>query len=80
MVSDRAISELSFANHSDLIEVLTTQPKLMDDLKHALGGRYDLVLQMLSVLENGPAVKAMTDHVVNLCRHSQQISSAMDTV
>lgn len=39
----------------------------MDDLKHALGGRYEIVLQLISVLENGPAVKSLADHIINLC-------------
>lgn len=46
----------------------------MDDLKHALNGRYELVLQLLSVLENGPAVKAIVDHVVNLCKTKLYLS------
>ena len=57
----------SFRNQSELIETLTTAPQVLENLRNALEGRYDIVLQLLSCLDDGVTGKAVVDAVLDHC-------------
>lgn len=53
-----------------LVDVVTSQPVLLDQLQAALDGRYDLVLSLLPSLESGQSSKQLVDAIVDSCARS----------
>ncbi|CAL1716907.1 unnamed protein product [Somion occarium] len=51
------------------IELLLTQPVLLDDLRKAHMGNYSVVLSLLGCLENGPMAKKLVDRIIDDCDH-----------
>lgn len=52
------------------IELLLTQPVLLDDLRKAHMGNYSVVLSLLGCLENGPMAKKLVDRIIDDCTYS----------
>ncbi|KAF9510295.1 hypothetical protein BS47DRAFT_1373349 [Hydnum rufescens UP504] len=51
------------------IELLLTQPMLLDDLSRAVRGNYGIILSLLGCLDHGPFVKKVVDAVIDSCDH-----------
>ncbi|CAE7136772.1 unnamed protein product [Rhizoctonia solani] len=60
---------LPSANTQSAIELLLTQPTLMDNLRKAHMGNYGLILSLLGCLEGGLHVKKLADRVIDSCDH-----------
>ncbi|KAG9104343.1 hypothetical protein FRC06_003389 [Ceratobasidium sp. 370] len=60
---------LPSTNSQSAIELLLTQPSLMDNLRKAHMGNYGLMLSLLGCLEGGLHVKKLADRVIDSCDH-----------
>ncbi|CAE6515835.1 unnamed protein product [Rhizoctonia solani] len=58
---------LPSANTQSAIELLLSQPTLMDNLRKAHMGNYGLILSLLGCLEGGLHVKKLADRVIDSC-------------
>lgn len=52
------------------IELLLTQPLLLDNLRRAHMGNYGIVLSLLGVLDHGLRTKRLVDRVIDSCAPS----------
>lgn len=62
-------SDLSSRHPSSAIELLTTQPTLVEQLRRAHMGNYQIVLSLLSSLDNGRSFKRLVDQVIDACNY-----------
>jgi hypothetical protein len=51
------------------IELLLTQPALLDNLRKAHTGSYGIVLSLLGCLDHGVRAKKLVDRVIDACDH-----------
>jgi hypothetical protein len=58
---------IELKSSSALVDIITAQPVLLDQLSAALDGRYDLILSLVSSLEHGQTSKQLVDTIVNAC-------------
>jgi hypothetical protein len=49
------------------IDLLADQPNLLDSLRKAHMGNYQIVLSLLSSLDHGRELKRLVDHVIDIC-------------
>lgn len=49
------------------IDILLTQPGLLDNLRKAHMGHYGVILSLLGVLDNGLKSKKLVDSVIDAC-------------
>ena len=52
---------------SAAIDLLASQPHLLEQLRKAHMGNYQIVLSLLSSLDNGRAIKRLVDTVIDAC-------------
>lgn len=58
---------LETKNPQSAIELLLTQPTLLDGLRKAHMGNYGIVLSLLGCLEQGPKAKKLVDSIIDAC-------------
>ena len=51
------------------LNLLMTQPALLNTLRRANGGDYGIIQQLCGVLEEGPETKAIVDEAIDSCMH-----------
>lgn len=63
---------IGLQNHDSqsAIELLLTQPMLMDSLRKAHMGNYGVILSLLGCLDHGMSTKQLVDKVIDACRIS----------
>lgn len=49
------------------IELLLSQPSLMDNLRKAHAGNYGIILSLLGCLDRGVSTKQLVDRVIDSC-------------
>lgn len=54
-------------NQQGVIELLTTRPELLENLQKGIQGEYDIILSLVSILDQGVLEKDLVDMVVNSC-------------
>ncbi|KAK4703550.1 hypothetical protein P7C70_g2674, partial [Phenoliferia sp. Uapishka_3] len=61
--------DLGLANQGQqtVISLLSTQPQLLENLRTALLGQYDIILSLLSTLDHGSDHKKLVDCIVDHC-------------
>lgn len=59
--------ELDTRNSQSAIELLLTQPSLLEALRKAHMGNYGIVLSLLGCLEDGIKAKKLVDKVIDVC-------------
>lgn len=62
--------DLPSKHPSTAIDLLTTQPTLLDQLCRAHMGSYQIVLSLLSSLDQGKPMKQLVDAVIDSCEFS----------
>ncbi|KAI0701909.1 inositol hexakisphosphate-domain-containing protein [Cerioporus squamosus] len=60
---------LDTKNSQSAIELLLTQPSLLDALRKAHMGNYGVILSLLGCLEHGVKAKKLVDKVIDVCDH-----------
>jgi hypothetical protein len=65
--SSYSFAGLENKNSQSAIQLLMTQPVLMDNLRKAHAGNYGVILSLLGCLDNGPQAKRLVDKVVDAC-------------
>jgi hypothetical protein len=60
-------SDLPAKHHSSAIDLLANQPALLEQLRKAHMGNYQIVLSLLSSLDNGRQMKRLVDTVIDTC-------------
>ncbi|KAH9945040.1 inositol hexakisphosphate-domain-containing protein [Epithele typhae] len=61
--------QLDGKNSQGAIELLLTQPSLLDSLQKAHMGNYGIILSLLGVLEHGTKAKKLVDSIIDVCDH-----------
>ncbi|KAF8322469.1 hypothetical protein DL93DRAFT_2123864 [Clavulina sp. PMI_390] len=83
---NKSLLRLTFLMQSNLqpnapshsaIELLLTQPTLLDDMSRAVRGNYGIVLSLLGCLDDGSFVKKLVDAVVDSCDHVLNLREAV---
>ncbi|KZW02890.1 hypothetical protein EXIGLDRAFT_730985, partial [Exidia glandulosa HHB12029] len=59
----------SAAGSQSAVELLLSQPMLMDNLRKALLGNYGVVLSLLGCIDNGLQIKRLVDDIFDSCDH-----------
>lgn len=49
------------------VELLLSQPTLMESLRKSLMGNYSVILSLLGCLEHGVSTKKLVDRVIDSC-------------
>ena len=62
-----AATALELRSTSALVDVVTSQPALLEQLQSALDGRYEHVLALVSCLDTGQSAKKLVDAIVDDC-------------
>ncbi|KNZ49561.1 hypothetical protein VP01_493g4 [Puccinia sorghi] len=57
---------LPTASQHSVMELLTTHPNLLENLRRGISGEFDIVLSLVSILDRGNLEKDLVDMVVNL--------------
>jgi hypothetical protein len=66
-----AVEVLPASSHSNhVIDLLLSQPLLLDNLRKAHMGNYGIVLSLLGCLDNGLRAKKLVDKVIDACMYS----------
>ncbi|KAK4050677.1 hypothetical protein OIV83_003403 [Microbotryomycetes sp. JL201] len=60
---------LGSSGNNMILALLLSQPQLLENLRTALIGRYDIVLSLLSTLDDGALQKTVVDTVLDHCDH-----------
>ncbi|KAF8340378.1 inositol hexakisphosphate-domain-containing protein [Cantharellus anzutake] len=63
------IQQTAAQRSQSAIEVLLSQPSLLDSLSRAVRGNYGIILSLLGCLDNGAFAKRLVDAVVDSCDH-----------
>ncbi|KAH9467317.1 hypothetical protein MJO28_000112 [Puccinia striiformis f. sp. tritici] len=58
---------LPTASQHSVMELLTTQPNLLENLRKGISGEFDIVLSLVSILDRGNLEKDLVDMVVDHC-------------
>lgn len=58
---------LPTASQHAVMDLLTTQPNLLENLRKGIGGEFDIVLSLVSILDHGSLEKDLVDVVVDHC-------------
>ncbi|KNF00354.1 hypothetical protein PSTG_06525 [Puccinia striiformis f. sp. tritici PST-78] len=58
---------LPTASQHSVMELLTTQPNLLENLRRGISGEFDIVLSLVSILDRGNLEKDLVDMVVDHC-------------
>ena len=53
-----------------VLQVLLSHPEILENLRKAASGDYDIILALLSCLEDGKQSKALADAAINRCERS----------
>ena len=61
------ITELDTRNSQSAIELLLSQPSLLEGLRKAHMGNYGIILSLLGCLEHGIKSKKLVDKVIDVC-------------
>ena len=62
---DTHYSDLPKKNSQSAIELLMTQPALLDNLRKALTGNYGVILSLLGCLDHGLQAKKLVDRIID---------------
>lgn len=54
-------------NQNNVLELLLSQPAMLENLRRAVEGDYDMILNLLSCLDMGAASKALADAAIDRC-------------
>jgi hypothetical protein len=65
-------SGLPSNNSQSAIELLMTQPALLDSLRKAHMGNYGVVLSLLGCLDSGMRTKKLVDRIIDDCARFSQ--------
>ncbi|KAK4055018.1 hypothetical protein OIO90_003359 [Microbotryomycetes sp. JL221] len=60
---------LGSSGNGMILSLLLSQPQLLENLRAALTGKYDLVLSLLSTLDDGTLQKQVVDTILDHCDH-----------
>lgn len=63
---------LQTKNSQSAIELLLTNPTLLEDLRKAHMGNYGVVLSLLGCLDNGLKAKKLVDRVIDDCKYTYE--------
>lgn len=55
------------SNQQSVLHVLLSHPEILENLRKAASGDYDIILALLSCLEDGKQSKALADAAINRC-------------
>ena len=55
-------------NPLSAVELLMSQPVLMDSLRKALMGNYSVILSLLGCLDHGTTSKRLADRIIDSCK------------
>ncbi len=61
------LADIDTKNPQSAIELLLTQPSLLDALRKAHMGNYGVILSLLGCLEHGVKSKKLVDKVIDVC-------------
>ncbi|EIN10058.1 hypothetical protein PUNSTDRAFT_125979 [Punctularia strigosozonata HHB-11173 SS5] len=85
--SNRALLRLTYvlqqiladdkSQSASAIELLLTQPLLLDNLRRAHMGNYGIILSLLGVLDHGLKAKKLVDRVIDSCDHVTNLREAI---
>ena len=67
---DSRCTALQAKSSQNAIELLLTQPDLLESLRKAHMGNYGIILSLLGTLEQGVKAKKLIDRVIDSCRPS----------
>lgn len=56
------------------VELLLSQPVLMESLRKSLMGNYSVILSLLGCLDHGVATKKLVDRVIDSCENSLSVT------
>lgn len=73
------LPELDTKTTQSTIELLLTQPSLLEALRKAHMGNYGAILSLLGCLEHGIKAKKLVDKVIDVCTSSTPSSHLCDT-
>ena len=59
------------------VHLLAAQPRLLDNLRAAVAGSFDLILSLLSILDDGAAHKQLVDDIIDRCDAVTNIREAV---
>ena len=65
--TDGRYLELDTKGSQSAIELLLTQPSLLEALRKAHMGNYGIILSLLGCLEHGVKAKKLVDKVIDVC-------------
>jgi hypothetical protein len=69
---NNAIQGLQNKNAQSAIELLMTQPALLENLRKAHMGNYGVVLSLLGCLEHGLQAKKLVDRIIDASAYQKQ--------
>lgn len=52
----------------NVLQMLMTQPQVLENLRLSVDGDYDIILNLLSCLEAGKSSKSLADAAINRCK------------
>jgi len=66
-ITDRSLPVLGGPDNNSAIDILLTQPGLLDNLRRGYLGNYSSILSLLGCLDDGFEAKRSADRVIDAC-------------
>lgn len=63
------------SRHTSAIDLLASQPNLLEQMRKAHMGNYQIVLALISSLDGGRQIKRLVDEVIDCCEANPRRSS-----
>jgi hypothetical protein len=67
-------TDIPSKQRSSAVDLLAAQPNLLEQLRKAHMGNYQIVLALLSSLDNGREIKRLVDDVIDSCKFGFLVS------